>query len=56
MIIPHPMLHKRNFVLIPLFEIDPNWIHPKTKKSIKTHFFLYQIVTLQLLNIFELMI
>ena len=34
-IIPHKRMSKRNFVLIPLFEIDPNWIHPKTKKSIK---------------------
>ena len=33
--IPHKRMSKRNFVLIPLFEIDPNWIHPKTKKSIK---------------------
>jgi len=28
-------MSQRNFVLIPLFEINPNWIHPKTKKSIK---------------------
>ncbi len=34
-IIPHKRMSKRNFVLIPLFEINPNWIHPKTKKSIK---------------------
>ncbi len=34
-IIPHKRMSKRNFVLIPLLEIDPNWIHPKTKKSIK---------------------
>ncbi len=33
--IPHPMLHKRYFVLIPLFEIAPNFIHPTFKKSIK---------------------
>ena len=34
-IIPHKRMSKRNFVLIPLFEIAPNWIHPKTNKSIK---------------------
>lgn len=26
--IPHPLLHKRDFVLIPLKEIAPEWIHP----------------------------
>ena len=35
LIIPHERMSKRNFVLIPLFEINPYWIHPKTKKSIK---------------------
>ena len=35
LIIPHKRMSQRNFVLIPLFEINPNWIHPKTKKSIK---------------------
>ena len=34
-IIPHERMSKRSFVLIPLFEIAPNYIHPKTKKSIK---------------------
>ena len=32
--IPHISLHKRNFVLIPLFEINRRWIHPKSKKNI----------------------
>ena len=27
--IPHKFLHHRHFVLIPLAEICPNWIHPK---------------------------
>ena len=34
-LIPHKRMTKRNFVLLPLFEIDQNWIHPKTNKSIK---------------------
>ena len=34
--IPHPRMHKRNFVLTPLSEIAPNSIHPKYKKNIKT--------------------
>ncbi len=33
--IPHEKMSDRNFVLIPLFEISPNFVHPKTKKSIK---------------------
>ena len=28
-IVPHPRMINRNFVLFPLFEIDKNWIHPK---------------------------
>jgi 2-amino-4-hydroxy-6-hydroxymethyldihydropteridine diphosphokinase len=32
--IPHPDMHNRRFVLIPLSEIAPNMIHPIFKKSI----------------------
>tara|TARA_B100001540_G_C15785951_1_gene633223 strand:- start:646 stop:1173 length:528 start_codon:yes stop_codon:yes gene_type:complete len=32
--IPHLYMHKRNFVLIPLYEINQSWIHPKFKKNI----------------------
>jgi 2-amino-4-hydroxy-6-hydroxymethyldihydropteridine diphosphokinase len=32
--VPHPRMDKRNFVLLPLFEINKNWKHPKTKKNI----------------------
>ena len=32
--IPHKELKSRNFVLIPLQEIYPNWKHPKTKEII----------------------
>jgi 2-amino-4-hydroxy-6-hydroxymethyldihydropteridine diphosphokinase len=32
--IPHPHLQERQFVLIPLAEIDRNLIHPVLKKSI----------------------
>ena len=32
--IPHPRLHLRNFVLLPLFEIKKNWIHPVKNKKI----------------------
>ena len=34
LILPHPRLCKRNFVLLPLFEIEKSWKHPKTKFNI----------------------
>tara|TARA_B100001057_G_scaffold419061_1_gene438654 strand:- start:1030 stop:1527 length:498 start_codon:yes stop_codon:yes gene_type:complete len=34
LILPHPRMHNRNFVLIPLFEIDKDWKHPILKKNI----------------------
>ena len=33
---PHPRMHKRNFVLFPLFELNKAWIHPISKYHIKT--------------------
>ena len=32
--IPHKLMHQRNFVLIPLLEILPNWIHPVFNKKL----------------------
>ena len=34
LILPHPRMSKRNFVLLPLFEVDKSWIHPKSKINI----------------------
>ena len=34
LILPHPRLSNRNFVLLPLFEIEKSWKHPKSKINI----------------------
>lgn len=31
--IPHPELHKRNFVLVPMCELNPDFVHPVLKKN-----------------------
>jgi len=33
--LPHPLFHQRDFVLKPLCEIAPEYIHPVLKKKIK---------------------
>ena len=33
--IPHDKSHLRNFVLYPILQIDPEWVHPIFKKKVK---------------------
>jgi 2-amino-4-hydroxy-6-hydroxymethyldihydropteridine diphosphokinase len=35
LVLPHPGLHERGFVLLPLMDIDPDLVHPVNKKSIR---------------------
>jgi len=39
--VPHSRMHLRKFVLLPLQELDSNWLHPLLKKNIK--FFLKKV-------------
>ena len=41
--VPHKKMHQRNFVLMPLYELDKNWFHPKFKKNIKKLIFSLSI-------------
>ncbi len=34
--IPHPRLHQRRFVLTPMAELDPNWVHPQEARSMQS--------------------
>jgi 2-amino-4-hydroxy-6-hydroxymethyldihydropteridine diphosphokinase len=34
LVIPHPKIPERSFVLIPLVELDPNLIHPRLGRSV----------------------
>jgi len=34
LILPHPQMSKRNFVLLPLFEVDKSWKHPKSNVNV----------------------
>ena len=35
LILPHPRLHQRAFVLGPLMDIAPDWVHPVLQLSVK---------------------
>ncbi|WP_029520350.1 2-amino-4-hydroxy-6-hydroxymethyldihydropteridine diphosphokinase [Persephonella sp. IF05-L8] len=35
LIIPHPRIHERDFVLKPLCDLEPEFIHPVLKKPLK---------------------
>ena len=34
LIVPHPRMEERQFVLHPLRDVKPDWVHPVTKRSV----------------------
>ena len=36
LIIPHPRLHQRRFVLAPMAELAPDWVHPQHARTMQS--------------------
>jgi 2-amino-4-hydroxy-6-hydroxymethyldihydropteridine diphosphokinase len=34
LIVPHPRMHERSFVLEPLCELAPQWVHPRSGRTV----------------------
>ena len=51
--IPHPRLSERNFVLVPLYEIEKTWKHPKNNISIDNLLKKLNFKSLRGIKIFE---
>ena len=50
--IPHKLIHKRMFVLLPLSEIAPKMVHPKYNKTIEE--LMYECKDCKLVNEYEI--
>ena len=34
LILPHPRLHERGFVLVPMADVAPDWLHPALRRTV----------------------
>ncbi|APX13889.1 2-amino-4-hydroxy-6-hydroxymethyldihydropteridine diphosphokinase [Tateyamaria omphalii] len=34
LLLPHPRMHERAFVLVPMAEVVPDWVHPITRRTV----------------------
>ncbi len=34
-VLPHPRMHQRGFVLLPLADVAPDWTHPRLRRSVR---------------------
>jgi 2-amino-4-hydroxy-6-hydroxymethyldihydropteridine diphosphokinase len=53
MILPHPRVQNRAFVLVPMRDVAPNWVHPVTKVTLDqmlTQFSAAELAEIQPLN------
>ncbi len=50
LILPHPRLHERNFALVPLMDLAPDFVHPQLSKTIE-ELYLGCLDTLEVLMI-----
>ncbi len=49
LIVPHPRMHERKFVIRPICDLDPNWKHPVLKK--KANILLKSVANQKIFNI-----
>ncbi|HNV86253.1 MAG TPA: 2-amino-4-hydroxy-6-hydroxymethyldihydropteridine diphosphokinase [Candidatus Omnitrophota bacterium] len=38
LILPHPRMHERDFVLRPFLDVNPDWVHPMLGRSVRVLF------------------